>query len=230
MTCEWLFAEHDLSTNTSARYLTFKSVREDTPASIPVTLLLNDFVMMYLHIDIDSIQRFIGKMGELEARRAYPSLREWGRTKDARVAIWHAGQVFRAARTVAPYQFRGFESLAIYHSSLVLWVYGLLQCAERKLEVHTPMSDVDTTPMVLLDGLDTQSVKAFLHRGVGRPGLTTGQSRESQGFCELNKPRSVMTVARQVFEGNCPLPLPGDILPPMIQNLCSLIEDLGSLP
>lgn len=190
---------------------------------------------MYLHIDIDAIQRFVGKMGELDARRAYPGLRSWSRTKEARSAIWHAGQILRAGRNVAAYQFRGFDSLAIYHAALVLWVYGLIQCGETKrLEVATPMSEADLTPQVPLDGPEGQVTKSFLGHGVGRPGLMMLQSRggnegDVKVFCELSKPRGVMAVARQVFEGNCPLPLPDDIPPPMIHKLCSLIEDLGNL-
>jgi hypothetical protein len=196
---------------------------------------LNEFVMMYLHIDIDAIQRFVGKMGELDARRAYPGLRDWSRTKEARSAIWHAGQMLRAARKVAIFQFRGFDCLAIYHASLVLWVYGLIQCGETKrLEVTTPMSEADLTPQVPLDGPEDHVTKSFIGHGVGRPGLMMLQSRggnegDVQIFCELSKPRAVMAVARQVFEGNCPLTLPDDELPPMVQNLCSLIEDLGDL-
>lgn len=197
--------------------------------------LLNEFVMMYLHIDIDAIQRFVGKMGELDARRAYPGLRDWSRTKEARSAIWHAGQMLRAARKVAVFQFRGFDCLTIYHAALVLWVYGLIQCGENKrLEVTTPMSDVELTPQVPLDGPESHVTKSFINHGVGRPGLMMLQSRggnegEVKAFCELSKPRTVMAVARQVFEGNCPLTLPDDVLPPMVQNLCSLIEDLGDL-
>lgn len=192
--------------------------------------------MMYLHIDVDGIQRFVGKLGELDARRAYPALRDWSQTKEARTALWHAGQVLRAARAVVAYQFRGFDSLSIYHAALVLWVYGLLQCGEsRRLEIHTPISDSDPAPAVALDGSEDQSTKAFLGHGIGRPGLTMFHARGANNgdvkvFCELSKPRSVMAVARQVFEGNCPLPLPDDIPPPIIQNLCALIEDLGNLP
>ncbi|KAJ5621841.1 hypothetical protein N7528_005073 [Penicillium herquei] len=209
-------------------FSTLKAVQEDTPRSPPVTVLMNELAMMYLHIDIDAIQRFIGKMGEVEARRAYPSLREWSRTKEARIAIWHAGQVIRAARSVPPYQFRGFDSLSIYQSSLVLWVYGLIECGEKRLEIRTSINTDDTTPAVPLDGAEDQSVKNFLNRGIGRPGLM--QHRDGHDFCELSRPRSVMAVARQVIEGNLPPPLPGDILPPMSQNLCALIEDLGNLP
>ncbi|CAI7608165.1 unnamed protein product [Penicillium manginii] len=225
-------------------YTTLHTIQNDTPCPPPVTTLLNEFVMMYLHIDVDGIQRFVGKLGETDARRAYPALRDWSQTKEARTAIWHAGQVFRAARNVIAYQFRGFDSLSIYHAALVLWVYGVLQCGEsRRLEIGTPVSEggQQIPPAITLDGdgdgsgEESQLVKVFLARGVGRPGLTMFHPRGANDadvkvFCELTKPRSVMAVARQVFEGNCPLPLPDDILPPMIQNLCALIEDLGNLP
>jgi hypothetical protein len=109
----------------------------------------------------------------------------------------------------------------------VLWVYGLLQCGEAKRnEMHTSMSERDSIPFISLDGNKDQLVRSFLGHGYGRPGLTM----KSQVFCELSKPRSVMAVARQVFEGNCPCPCPEDSLPPMIQNLCELIGDLGNLP
>ncbi|KAJ6104019.1 hypothetical protein N7523_010339 [Penicillium sp. IBT 18751x] len=216
-------------------YTTLRTTQNDSPDRPPTGTLMHEFVMMYLHIDVDAIQRFVGRMGELEARRAYPGLRDWSHTKEARVAIWHAGQVFRAARAVKAYQLRGLDSLAVYHAALVLWVYGLLQCGEtRKVEVDTPMSEDDTMPRVALDTSEDQLVKAFLARGNGRPGLTIyhhdGSGADPETFCELSKPRIVMAVARQVFEGNCPRSLPEDILPPMIQNLCALIEELGNLP
>lgn len=180
---------------------------------------MHEFIMMYLHTDVDAIQRFVGRMGELEARRAYPGLRDWSHTKEARVAIWHAGQVFRVVRAVKPYQLRGLDSLAVYHAALVLWVYGLLQCGEiRKLEVGTPMSEDNAVPTVSLDGSEDHLIKAFLACGSGRPGLTmyhhNGNGVDPNTFCELSKPRLVMAVARQVLEGNCPRSLPEDILPP----------------
>ncbi|CAG8172161.1 unnamed protein product [Penicillium olsonii] len=217
-------------------YSTLKSLQEEVTKTPPVITLLNEFVMMYLHIDVDAIQRFVGKFGELDARRAYPGLREWSRTKDARAGIWHAGQVLRAARAVAAHQLRGFDAMAIYHAALVLWVFGLLQCGEStRHDAHTPLSEKESPPSIPLDGPHGPLVRAFLAHGHGRPGLTVSQPRsgpsgDSSVFCELNKPRSVMAIARQVLEGNCPRVFPEDTLPPMIQNLCELIEDLGSLP
>lgn len=213
-----------------------KSVQDESPKPLPVITLLNEFVMMYLHIDVDAIQRFVGKLGELDARRAYPGLREWSRTKEARAGIWHAGQVLRAARSVAAHQLRGFDAMAVYHAALVLWVSGLLQCGETtRHEAETSMSEKEFFPNIALDGSWGQEAKAFLGHGHGRPGLTlsqppSGHKGDSPTFCELSKPRSVMAIARQVLEANCPRLFPEDSLPPMIQNLCELIQDLGNLP
>ncbi|CAG8342035.1 unnamed protein product [Penicillium salamii] len=217
-------------------YTTLKSLQEEARNTPPVITLLNEFVMMFLHIDVDAIQRFVGKLGEFDARRAYPGLREWSRTKEARAGIWHAGQVLRAARAVAAHQLRGFDAMAIYHASLVLWVFGLLQCGEStRHEPHTPLSERELPPCISLDGPYGPPIRAFLAHGHGRPGLTISQPRNGESgistiFCELSKPRAIMAIARQVLVGNCPLPFPEDTLPPMIQNLCELIEDLGSLP
>ncbi|KZN87019.1 hypothetical protein EN45_055750 [Penicillium chrysogenum] len=215
-------------------YTTLKSIPENSPAPPPVTTLLNEFVMMYLHFDIDAIQRFVGTLGELDARRAYPGLRDWSHTKEARTGIWHAGQTLRTARTVKSYQLRGFDAMAVYHAALGLWVYGLLQCGELKqLEANTPVNETDLPPCVSLDGPEDMVTKAFLGHGIGRPGLTMtqgGPDGDTPIFCELSKPRSVMAVARQVLEGNCPCSSPEDRPPPMIQNLCELLEGLGNLP
>ncbi|KAJ5681350.1 uncharacterized protein N7477_001290 [Penicillium maclennaniae] len=178
-------------------YTTLRTTQNDSPDQPRTNTLMHEFVMMYLHIDVDAIQRFVGRMGELEARRAYPGLRDWSHTKEARVAIWHAGQVFKAARAVKAYQLRGLDYLAVYHAALVLWVYGLLQCGEtRKVEVDTPMSEGDTVSRVALDSSEDQLVKAFLARGNGRPGLTMyhhdGNGVDPKTFCELRIARSIM--------------------------------------
>ena len=129
-----------------------------------------------------------------------------------------------------PFQFRAFDSLAIYHAALVLWIYGLLQYGEKEPRVQSSITDIELPPPVSLDGPEDQKSKAFLSRGTGCPGVTYLHTQDSKTFCELKRPRSVMAVAKQIFEGNYPAPLRGDILPPMVQSLCSLIEELGNLP
>ncbi|KAI9925830.1 hypothetical protein MW887_005636 [Aspergillus wentii] len=218
-------------------YSILQGFQGDLFSASAVATLLKEFTMMYLHIDVDAIQRFAGKLGELDAKRAYPGLRDWSQTKEARIAIWHAGQVFRTARLVPPYQLRGFDCLAIYHAALTLWVYGLLQCGEnRHVEVNTPVTVVDGAIFVCIDGPECQLTKAFVARNIGQPGLTFDtipgghDSASHQGFCELSKPRSIMVIARQIFESNYPGASPADNLPPLVSNLRNLMQDLGDLP
>ncbi|KAK1783800.1 hypothetical protein QBC45DRAFT_455966 [Copromyces sp. CBS 386.78] len=115
-------------------------------SNMPITF---EMFSLALHVDLNQLQSFAGKAGEEEARRAsahflhqdhYPGTgREgnggaggagggggWVRSTDARYAVWHAGQVFRAARGLPPTGLRGFNAMAVYFASLTLWVYGLL--------------------------------------------------------------------------------------------------------
>ncbi|KAL4807498.1 hypothetical protein BDV18DRAFT_151524 [Aspergillus unguis] len=189
-----------------------------------VSILFSEFALMHVHVSFDSIQRFAGQFGETEARREYPKLRDWSSTKEGRSSIWHAAQVLRTARTVLPFQLRGFDSLAIYHAVLVLWVFGLLRCGE--MHANVTISSKQSSP-VRLDGVDRGSIKAFVDHDIGLPGLTL-DSGPGDNFCPLTSPRLVMDVGRQVFESNYLGAM--DYLPPVIDNLRNLIRELGSLP
>ncbi len=215
------------------RLLSINTTREDMANYPPIATLFSEFAMMHLHVNFDSIQRFAGQFGESEARREYPRVRDWSLSKEARTSIWHAGQLLRAARLVLPFQLRGFDILAIYHAILVLWVFGLLRCGEQHREVATTSPpDGRLDPLVTLDGPETESVKAFITRSIGQPGLTlhsVGPAGEnSTVFCQLASPRLVMDVGRQVFDNN--FPGATDNLPPLVDNLRNLIRELGSLP
>lgn len=196
-----------------------------------------EFAIMYLHIDIDALQRFAGKLGEEEARQCYPDLRAWSTTQDARIAVWHAGQVFRAVRRVGPYQLRGFDIFAIYYASLTLYVYGLLLCAEKKPPEAVETWNTENPAFVLLDGPSSRATEAFIAHDRGQPGLTyiAGPDVEAQKtFCSLQQPRLVMRVALQVLSSNFskfssahPAKNP---FPPLVMNLRGLLHDLANLP
>ncbi|KAK3388990.1 hypothetical protein B0T20DRAFT_511002 [Sordaria brevicollis] len=107
-------------------------------SNMPITL---EMFMLALHVDLNQLQSFAGKAGEEEARRASAHFLNqegnepsgigsggggWVRSTEARHAVWHAGQVFRAARALPPTGLMGFNAMAVYFASLTLWVYGLL--------------------------------------------------------------------------------------------------------
>ncbi|KAL6234560.1 hypothetical protein BDW75DRAFT_251382 [Aspergillus navahoensis] len=67
----------------NARSMHIKTAMKITADTPPVAALFSEFSTMHLHGGLDSIQRFAGRFGEMEARREYPKLREWARTKEA---------------------------------------------------------------------------------------------------------------------------------------------------
>ncbi|KAL3445031.1 hypothetical protein BJX65DRAFT_165665 [Aspergillus insuetus] len=208
------------------------AAKQDMTGAPAIATVLSEFSKMYLHINFDSIQRFAGQFGESEARQEYPRLRDWSLTKEARVAIWHAGQVLRAGRRVPPFQLRGFDGLAIYHAILVLWVFGLLRCGERQREDLASLPSGHPEMLVTLDGPETELMKSFISRDIGQPGLTfentTPDGKKESVFCPLHSPRLVMDVGRQVLDSN--FPEVTDNFPPLVDNLRNLIRDLGNLP
>ncbi|OMP82922.1 hypothetical protein BK809_0001113 [Diplodia seriata] len=219
-------------------------------ASPAILTLLSEFLQMYLHVSLDDVQRFAGKYGDDQARRACATFveRDWTGQRAARHAVWHAGQVLRAARAVPPYQLRGADAIAVYYAALTLWVYGVLRGhaavgMEKEGAMHA--ENVDAT-IVRLDCAQGREQAGFLGHGVGTPVLSLGwdrEDREAQGITQRQRhlssndsggvveiqPGQVMRVGAQVLEGNYPNS-GRDELPPMIMSLRNLMRDLGRLP
>lgn len=198
------------------------------------TTFMIQFHMMSLHVTLDDVQLFAGKSGEGEARKVFPRIREWTQEAQSRTAIWHAGQVFRIARSLEKSRLRDFYAVALYHSALTLWVYGIITNTDRKsgLQTPTPQSmqqrEGKTAPnagqtRVLIDGYDEKAAKAFTLFGQGAPGLQSLQS----AFVPLSNSRGVMSTAEAVLKSSFPHGQHG--LPPLIENLASLMSELGKL-
>jgi hypothetical protein len=96
--------------------------------------------MMSLHVALDDIQLFAGRAGEDEARRIYPQVRAWTQDSESRKAVWHAGQVFHHAKKFEKTRLRDFYAVAMYHATLVLWVWGMVTSGtSRQSGIATPV-------------------------------------------------------------------------------------------
>jgi hypothetical protein len=200
---------------------------------------------MYLHANLDIITRFAGKCGEEEAHRAYTHLQAWSLTKEARIAICHAGQVLRAARAIPPYQFRGPDSYMVYHAIMALWTYSMmLRDREDKSGTSTPArtnhEQVAETSIFLDDSttLQRSRLDAFIFANSGTPFLHIVPNHHFAGndadasrpplACDLNHPSQVMQVGVKLLEGTHPGVRRADG-PPLLRALSSLMEELGRL-
>ncbi|KAK8232707.1 hypothetical protein HDK77DRAFT_494303 [Phyllosticta capitalensis] len=225
-------------------YQMLQNAQSINPSLPAVQALFSEFLMMNLHVSLEDVQRFAGKFGEDEAQRSHVGLDRWSKQRQARTAIWHAGQVLRAARNVPPYQLRGFDSIATYYATLTIWVFGVLHCSARKR--NHPLSEMSGDAFgscsaaqmldgaacpIHLDGPSSQDTIAFVACNRGRATLrlldhpldVIGTSHDI-----MDLPR-VMDVGIQVLEGNYPDSSKDD-LPPLILSLRKLMQDLGNLP
>jgi hypothetical protein len=206
---------------------------------------------MSLHVDLDTIMRFVGKYGDEEAREAYQDLLLWSKTKQARTAIWHAGQTLRAVECIPPYMLRGSEALVVSHAVIVLWTYSMmLNDAARRTGSATPsrgkqdamssdfsfFSNVNSDT-VLLNGPSTPTTEAYLLLGSGKPCLRSPHPLRSNlherpqpqnDLWNLRNPSAVMKVSSVLLQNNCPND-ERENLPQMIRSLCDLMDELGNL-
>lgn len=189
----------------------------------PIQLQLTcELFFMILHVIPDELQRFAGKFGEEEARRASSALSTWQQSPESRCAIWHAGQVLRAARILPPAELRGFYAIAVYYASLTLWAYGLM--SKSHYQTGQPLATPPSrSRQVYLDGEETRDVKAFLTLDQGLPGLTNSNGV----FNTLGAPGFVLDTAREIYRSN--FPYLSEPLPTLVQNLSNLMKDLGSV-
>lgn len=216
----------------------FSSILYSSQSDSAHLTIIAELFMMILHVSLDDLQRFAGKLGEEEARRTSSILEEgWVNSAEARYAVWHAGQVLSNARRLAPTSLRRFNAMAVYFAGLTLWTYGLLSTA-KNAAAHNPVGGghVDKTSQgeahpnwtgfVMVDGEETRETRAFLQLGRGTPALShNGHPSEAE---PLANPSNVLMITRNVFRDN--FPVRNEPLPPLVESLENLLRDLGSGP
>ncbi|WPH03907.1 Hypothetical protein R9X50_00679000 [Acrodontium crateriforme] len=191
-----------------------------------VTLIL-ELLLMHLHMSLDDVHLFAGVEGEEEGRRVYPSLVQWTRTTTARQALWHAGQVLRAARTLRQGLICDFAAIAVYQASLAFWSYGIITRS------NDPTSNGSEPITAWLDSLHDNGVQRWINNGKGNAairtwiphaaGSTSHPSKNgTEGLATVNNPDEVVqaivsTMRRNHNESRSP---------PLVDNLINIMEGL----
>ncbi|KAK1241725.1 hypothetical protein MKX07_007548 [Trichoderma sp. CBMAI-0711] len=204
----------------------FQFVASELEGISPQEQVILYLLMMHLHVSLDDLQIFSGKQGEEEARRMYPILQQWTASPDSWYAVWCAGQVLRYAKLFPPGTLKDFYAIAVHHAALALWTYGVVSRASQQQDMP---SQYDYDPMYLDDGGDATSLRQFLSFGQGRPfiqGLAGSSSGAAPGDASVYDPRACMDIAQEILQAN--FRRPQDALPPLVENLCQLIKQLGN--
>ena len=200
----------------------FQLMVQEWPDMTAQEHMLLNLLIMNLHVSLDDVQLFAGKEGEEQARRIYPVLQQWATNSEARGAIWHAGQVLRYAKCFPPGHLKDFHAVIVHQAALVLWTYGVVAKANRR---HPPLPTQYKAEKVYLDGSETASTPRFIGFGQGRPAIRGPMAGDAMSEAGLEDTQACMGIAQEVLRSN--FKGGAESLPPMVENLCTLMKQLG---
>lgn len=197
----------------------------------PVAWLLHEQCSMHLCASLEDVQILAGKEGEEEARRIFPTMSAWAESTEARQALFHAGQILRAAREYQELVLRDASAVAVYHASLIFWAYAVTS----KNDLQNPGGNyaADGTTMqasdfIRLDDVDGDEVRRFLVLGRGVPciqgQIQTGDTLVAREV-PLSEPAEVMKTTTRILQRQY---VGGEkSVPPLLENLSKLMQSLG---
>jgi hypothetical protein len=143
---------------------------EGSESMHPCVRMMLELGLMHLHVSLEDIQLLAGKEGEEQARKAASRLRLWITVPESRRALFHAGQIARTAAQCPIHYLRGFHAVVIYHASLTMWAYALLENSQSNVQTaHGGYLDPndDNLPTIQLDGDETPQLRRFILLGNG---------------------------------------------------------------
>ncbi|CAG9975137.1 unnamed protein product [Clonostachys byssicola] len=201
---------------------------DDASPCVEEPRLMLELVQLRLHIPFHQVESFAGKGSIEDARQALPILHDWVDTQEARQAIWHAGQVLRAAEKFRSGHLRGFFAIAVYQAALALWVYSLVAQGKAK-EDNPPTSAQTTNATVCLNGPSELLTRRFICTGkppscVLRPGRSAAGPASASVPIPLTAQESISCMVADMLAdnfANC------QALPPLVENLQQLLRHLG---
>lgn len=203
----------------------------------PQMALVLERVVLSLHVSFEQVQLFAGKEGEEEARRVLPGLRQWVFTKDARKAVWYAGQVLRAAGRCSSKAMQNFNAVCVYHAGMTFWTYAvLLDSSSNQQRLHADIQQAsgsnsasEDNEMVWLDGPDCPGVQRFIALNRGKPVIESFNQqnhREPGEAIPLTNAKAVMDVCIELLQRGTGFGGDGTSMP-LVENLSQLMRDLG---
>lgn len=202
----------------------------DWEGSLPPEMaLISERTLLNLHVSFEQVQLFAGKEGEEEARRVFPILQQWVESSDARKALWHAGQILKAARRCPAKALREFGSICLYHAGLTFWAYAVVLIANPKQAQSHPQSSQSFgfgNDIVWLDGEDCSAVQRFVSLNRGTPAVHD-ESESRLSSASLSNPKALMELCISLLRKGRTGMENGDDLP-LVENLIQLMRDLGN--
>ncbi|KAF2489321.1 hypothetical protein BU16DRAFT_496007 [Lophium mytilinum] len=180
----------------------------------PEVLIAQELMSLHLNVPFYQLSDYAGMGTEEDAHSAMPYAHRWFESPKSRIALWHSGQIFRAARLLKPKKLADIHVLALYHATLTLWVWSLLQKAQGS-------GIISNGDRVVLDGEESPMMLRFFKSYPAMPGLTS----EHGTFLQLDDPVMAPDLANAILEANWnlePMPRTTEEVSRMLQEFSSI--------
>ncbi len=157
----------------------------------PENQILKEFVYLHLNVSFNDVTRYCGSGSEDDAQASAPYVEQWSQSQQSREAAWHAGQIFRATKSLPMGALSDMYVIALYHAGVILWVWGLL-CKMQ------PVTAASSPTKAMIDGEETPEVTKFLKTGRCQPCMTD----KSGVLFSLNDSAMVPELAKDIIAMN----------------------------
>lgn len=179
-----------------------------------------EVISLHLYMSLEELQLYAGKENIVEAQKVYYSARQWFDSPSSRQAVWHAGQVIRAAACYSPGSLYDGFVVAIYHASMAFWAFGVVGKSNGMPEAWLMAGPhLQRGPLIFLDEEETLDLTAFVAHSQGIPGLSGKDGR----FIPLGNTPAIMDHISEVLTSNWK----HGSQPPLVDSISRLVLDLG---
>lgn len=190
---------------------------EPLKSSIPGIALIYQAVSLSLYIPLGDLEIFAGKEGFKRSSDIYEGTINHISPTNLRQAIWHAGQVYRIAKSMPRESLTGFCATCLYFAALALWMYSAASTGDG----NGKGDDVEKQDIFPLDSeIDSATLRRFTISGYGTPVLSSGEQP-----VYLDTKAAVMRLFQQVLWSKHP----GGTVHSQTRALYNAFSALGSL-
>ncbi|KAL3417189.1 cytochrome p450 [Phlyctema vagabunda] len=136
--------------------------------------ILIELQCMHITVPFHQVELLLGKEGQQSSRQAYTVVRQWRGSRLARRAVWHAGQVLQAIRSLSPGNLPDFYAIATYQATVCLWTYGNVTPADQSsdivdLSVHEIPDTDRPSGEVIIDSAESIETQKWISHNRGIP-------------------------------------------------------------
>ena len=183
----------------------------------PRTTIIQELISLHLNASFYDLSDYTGRGTVQDAQTAMPYVLRWYQSPQCRLALWHAGQIIKAVRSLEHETLADIYAIALYQAGVILWLWGLMR---RGQGIDAGLNFTK----VAMDGDESPAVFKFFKTPRCTPVLTGEAGR----FIPLDDPGKVVDLVGNIILEKWPsgqLPLTSEEVLRLMRGFSSMSRD-----